>query len=139
MKSIGSAARMTLALTLALAGAPHAYAQAQAQAAAHRYDVQVTMKLNGQDVTNTMQAQEDQPFTLSGNAGDRPWRAQFVLNHVHDANANGAKPAVRLAGTIVEDGKTLAKPTLTGWLGERMRIKVGDEVDLAFLVKELAP
>lgn len=132
MKATYFAAFVSLALALAGAGA-------QAQTAAHNYDVQVTKLLNGQDVTEALHAQENQPFTVSGGAGDKHWRAEFVLTQVHEASANGAKPTVRLAGTITEDGRTLAKPALIGWLGERMGIKVGDDVQLAFVVNHRAP
>jgi hypothetical protein len=132
-----------LALACALAGAgvtcAHAYARVDAREAApaHAYGVQLQLAVHGHASAPLLQVEEDKPFAVAGEDGGKSWRAEFTLSRVRDAD--GARPTVRLAGSIVEDGKLLARPTLVGALGERMAIQVGDDVKLAFVVKDLAP
>lgn len=45
---------------------------------------------------------------------------------------------VRLAGRITEGGKTVAAPVLVGRLGERVNVKVGEDVSVALVVQESA-
>lgn len=128
-----------LALACALAGVTcaHAHAYAHDDATAHGYGVQMQLAVHGHASAPLLTVEEDKPFAVAGEDGGKPWRAEFTLSRVRDAD--GAKPTVRLAGSIVEDGKLLAKPTLVGALGERMAVQVGDDVKLAFVVKDLAP
>jgi hypothetical protein len=133
-----------LACALALAGVTcaHAYARedARTETTAHAYGVQMQLAVHGQASAPLLTVEEDKPFAVAGSDGaGKPWRAEFVLRRVRDANADGPKATVRLAGAISEDGKLLAKPTLVGALGERMAIQIGEDLKLALVVKDLAP
>jgi hypothetical protein len=134
-----------LALACALAGLTCACAYAREDARldtpAHAYGVQMQLAVHGQASAPLLTVEENKPFGVGSQEAGKPWHAEFVLNRVHDTDAdvNGAKARVRLAGTITEDGKVLAKPTLVGALGERMAIQVGEDVKLAFVVKDIAP
>jgi hypothetical protein len=132
-----------LALACALAGLTCAHADAREDAhegtTAHAYGVQMQLAVHGQASAPLLTVEENKPFGVGSQEAGKPWHAEFVLNRVHDADTDGGKARVRLAGTITEDGKVLAKPTLVGALGERMAIQVGEDVKLAFVVKDIAP
>jgi hypothetical protein len=96
-------------------------------------------RLPSQASAPLLTVEENKPFGVGSQEAGKPWHAEFVLKRVHDADADGTKARVRLAGTITEDGKVLAKPTLVGALGERMAIQVGEDLKLAFVVKDIAP
>jgi len=129
------------AFACALAGVTcaHAYARDDVRndAPGHAYGVQMQIAVHGHASAPLLTVEEDKPFAVAGEDGGKPWRAEFVLTRVRAAD--GAKPTVRLGGSISEDGKLLAKPTLIGALGERMAVQVGDDVKLALVVKDLAP
>jgi hypothetical protein len=76
--------------------------------------------------------QVTKPFAVAGEAAGKPWRAEFVLKRTDQAGV------VRVAGKILDGVATLTEPVLIGKLGERMGIKVGDEVQVSLEVKELA-
>lgn len=125
------------ALACALAGVTCAHAYAHDATIGHAYGVQMQLAVHGHASAPLLTVEEDKPFAVAGEDGGKPWRAEFVITRVRAAD--GAKPTVRLAGSISEDGKLLAKPTLIGALGERMAVQVGDDVKLALVVKDLAP
>jgi hypothetical protein len=75
--------------------------------------------------------QVTKPFAVAGEAAGKPWRAEFVLKRTDQPGV------VRVAGKILDGVATLTEPVLIGKLGERMGIKVGDEVQVSLEVKEL--
>ncbi|WP_036169748.1 hypothetical protein [Massilia sp. 9096] len=132
---------ITLACALAGVTWAHAYAREDARATttAHTYGVQMQLTVHGLASAPLLTVEEDKPFAVGGDDGGKPWRAEFTLSRMHGPDAGGAKPTVRLAGSIVEDGKILARPALVGLPGERMAVKIGDDVKLAFVVNDLTP
>lgn len=120
----------TLALACALAGAGVTRAQAQDAHAGHAYGVQMNLAIHGQNSAPRLIVEEGKPFAVAGESAGKPWRAEFVLK------PTGEPKVVRVAGKISEGGATLTEPVLIGKLGERMGIKVGDDVQLAFVVNE---
>jgi hypothetical protein len=129
MKANDFAARLVFALALAGAGAAHA----SEASTGHAYRVQMKLGIHGQDSAPLLTIEEGQPFAVAGDAAGKPWRAEFVLKRT------GQPGAVRVAGKITEGDATLAKPVLIGRLGERMGIKVGDDVQVSLEVSERAP
>lgn len=127
-----SASRLALALALAGAGAGVG-APAREATAAHAYRVQMKLEIHGQDSAPVLTVEENKPCAVAGEAAGKPWRAEFVLNRTQQAGV------VRVAGKITEGDATLTKPVLIGRIGERMAVKVGDEVQVSLEVKELAP
>jgi len=130
MQVTRSAIRLGLALALASVGATHAHAREAT--AGHAYHVQMKLDIHGQDSAPLLSVEENKPFAVAGEAAGKLWRAEFVVKRTDQPGV------VRVAGKILDGGATLTEPVLIGKLGERMGIKVGDEVQVSLEVKELA-
>lgn len=128
MKATRSASLLTLTFALASVGAP-----ARAATPGHAYNVQMTLGIHGQDSAPLLSVEENQPFAVAGEAAGKPWRAEFTLTRTRQVGV------VRVAGKITEGDATLARPVLIGRIGERMGIKVGDDVQVSLQVKAPAP
>jgi len=118
--------KLTLA---ALIGACALQVQAQAPAAG-TYEVRMKLAIHGEDSAPRLLVREHEPFAVAGEHGGKPWRVEFILDKTGDART------VRLAGKIIEDGRTLAAPVLVGKLGEQLGVKVGDDLRLSMVVHQ---
>ena len=104
--------------------------QVQAQApAAGTYEVRMKLAIHGENSAPRLLVREHEPFAVAGEHGGKPWRVEFTLDKTGDART------VRLAGKIIEGGRTLAAPVLIGKLGEQLGVKVGDDLRLSMVVQ----
>lgn len=125
--------------TLAAAASLHAQtlAQAPAQAPAQmpaqmsQYGVSMDIGIHGEQAAPRLLVREREPFAVAGEQGGTPWRVEFTLDRTPER-------MVRLAGRIIEGGKTVAAPVLVGRLGERVSVKVGEDVSVVLVVQESA-
>jgi len=102
-----------------------------AQTPAARYDVNMTIGIHGEQSAPRLLVRQGEPFAVAGEHGGKPWRVEFTLDRTQDR-------MVRLTGKIFEDGETIAAPVLVGPLGEGVSVKVGDDVQVALVVREHA-
>ena len=135
--------RMLTALVLsgvAVAGGQIAWAASAEKVAAAglhahtpaaRYDVNMTIGIRGEQSAPRLLVKQGEPFAVAGEHGGTPWRVEFTLERTQDR-------MVRLTGRILDDGKTIAAPVLVGPPGEAVRVKVGDDVQVALTVREHA-
>jgi len=93
------------------------------------YGVKMDIGIHGEQAAPRVLVKEKAPFAVGGEHGGKPWRVEFTIDRTPDR-------MVRLSGRILEDGKTIAAPVLVGPLGERMGVKVGDDVQVALVVQE---
>jgi len=117
--------KLTLAAVIG-AGALQAHAQAPA---AGTYEVRMDLGIHGETTSPRLLVRENEPFAVAGEHGGKPWRVEFTLGRTSDARS------VRLAGKILDGGKTLAAPVLVGPLGEPVGVKVGDDVRVSMVVR----
>jgi len=117
--------KLTLA---AVIGACALQVQAQAPAAG-TYEVRMKLAIHGENSAPRLLVREHEPFAVAGEHGGKPWRVEFTLDKTGDART------VRLAGKIIEGGRTLAAPVLIGKLGEQLGVKVGDDLRLSMVVQ----
>lgn len=104
-----------------------AYAQVPA---AGTYEVRMKLGIHGEDSAPRLLVRENEAFAVAGEHGGKAWRVEFTLDRT--AGARG----VRLAGRIIEDGRTLAAPVLVGKLGDQVGVQVGDDVRLSMVVRQ---
>jgi len=124
--------RFKTALPLGLA-ALVAGSGAHGQTAAHTtaYGVKMDIGIHGEQAAPRLLVKEKEPFAVAGEHAGKSWRVEFTLDRTPDH-------MVRLSGKIVEDGKTIAMPVLVGPLGERVRVKIGEDMQVALVVQENA-
>lgn len=121
----------TTVLALSLGTLAAAGLHAQTPAPAPTYGVSMDIGIHGEQATPRLLVREREPFAVAGEHGGMPWRVEFTL-------ARTPERMVRLAGRITEGGKTVAAPVLVGRLGERVSVKVGEDVSVALVVQESA-
>ncbi len=105
--------------------------QAQPSTPSAAYGVRMEIGIHGDQAVPRVLVKEKEPFAVAGEHAGKPWRVEFTIDRTSER-------MVRLTGRILEDGKTIAAPLLVGPLGERMGVKVGDDVQLALVVQENA-
>lgn len=120
-----------LALGLGTLAAAGLHAQTPTPAPASTYGVSMDIGIHGEQAAPRLLVREREPFAVAGEHGGMPWRVEFTL-------ARTPERMVRLAGRIMEGGKTVAAPVLVGRLGERVSVKVGEDVSVALVVQESA-
>jgi len=98
---------------------------------ASNYDVAMTIDTHGQTTRPHLTVSVGRPFAVSGEADGKPWRVEFTLQRTAD------KEQLRFAGKITDGGALIAAPVLVGGLGQRLTVKVGDEVRVALTAREL--
>lgn len=124
--------RFKTALPLGLAAlVAGAGVQAQPSTPSAAYGVRMDIGIHGEQAAPRVLVKEKEPFAVAGEHAGKPWRVEFTIDRTTER-------MVRLTGRILEDGKTIAAPVLVGPLGERMGVKVGDDVQVALVVQENA-
>lgn len=106
-------------------------AQSQGTAPDVRYEVAMTVSIHGQTTTPRLVVGREHTFAVAGEAAGKPWRVEFTLDRLHDAEQ------VRLAGRITDDGKLVAAPVLVGSLGQRVAVQMADDLRVALVVREI--
>jgi hypothetical protein len=97
---------------------------------ASNYDVAMTIDMHGQKTTPHLTVGVARPFAVAGETAGKPWRVEFTLQRTAD------KEQLRFAGKITEGGALIAAPVLVGALGQRVAVKVGNEVRVAMVARE---
>lgn len=122
--------RFKTALPLGLAAlVAGAGVQAQPASPPTSYGVSMDIGIHGEQAAPRVLVKEKEPFAVAGEHAGKPWRVEFTIDRTPGR-------MVRLTGRILEDGKTIAAPVLVGPLGERVGVKVGDDVLVALVVQE---
>lgn len=137
----GSTRRVRALVALLLAGAAvaggHAAWAASAEVVTSRhagsapYAVNMAIGIHGEQAAPRLLVRTGEPFAVAGGPAGKPWRVEFTLDRTTGR-------MVRLAGRILEGGTTIAAPVLVGRLGERVSVKIGDDVQVALVVQENA-
>jgi hypothetical protein len=92
------------------------------------FNVAMTLDMHGQTTTPRVLVRGSEPFAVAGEANGKPWRAEFSLKRLPNSEQ------VRVAGRIIDGGETVAAPVLVGSLGQKMTVRVGDDVSVALIV-----
>jgi hypothetical protein len=96
------------------------------------YEVEMSLDMYGQASKPRVVTPVREPFAVSGEKDGKPWQVEFILRQT-------ATPGhLQMNGRITRAGETLATPVLVGKLGETVRVRVGDDVRIKMVIKEIA-